>query len=627
MKKKLIAMALICAMMAPMAGVYAADVPESVQISFKVGDSTLSINGTNTEVETPYVVGDGVTLVPLRVITESFGAEVKWDGAEKIVTLTYPDVNIVLQIDNINAEVNGVQQKLLSAPELTPNGVTMVPLRFISETFGAQVGYDETAQAITVTKKAAEDNQSGLVGAIDNAYIGDSDYGWSIQNPKDFVMTDRDFSGTYTQFVYDEKNKFYISILPLEEDFDFNKTFSDYKNDYQGATMIAADKDESAKTMHFRIKKDGLLYDERCFVTDKYFFEVMGMVQADNKELSNTLFTLIDSFRLTYNSGEDIHNLSNVENGYRTFQNEELNLSVKIPQDYYQSEKLSTDNRFVFKRFDINDTSSDIHLAVYSKSAVGTARALAEKDKENNQKMMNSMLVSFTDIAERVYGNMNTLEYSYTIEGSQSEDRLTRDVFFEEGDYVYNIAISMDKKISNARDIGDTILKSIDAKAIDTDKVGILMRNDVEEGTYTSKLNFGSITLPSSYEEMGNTGSDYMYLDIKTGILMSISKGTSSKITLEEIRGYMNNTLRDVKADGGKVIKETTKTVSPSGYTYYMSAYEKKSVDGKELNYIYTYMTDASTGILFAIIIPEVYYTDTVISEFETAIDSFKLNA
>ena len=67
-----------------------------VEISFKVGDSTLNINGEDVTVETPYVVGEGVTLVPVRVITEAFGAEVDWDGNERKVTLTTDEKKIEL---------------------------------------------------------------------------------------------------------------------------------------------------------------------------------------------------------------------------------------------------------------------------------------------------------------------------------------------------------------------------------------------------------------------------------------------------------------------------------------------------------------------------------------------------
>ncbi len=124
---------------------------QSVEISFKVGDSILKINGEDVEVETPYVVGAGTTLVPLRVISEAFGAEVNWDGETKTVVIVHNENTITIQIDNNKAFVNDGEETLAEAPQLTENGFTMVPLRFISETLGAEVSYDEATQGITVS--------------------------------------------------------------------------------------------------------------------------------------------------------------------------------------------------------------------------------------------------------------------------------------------------------------------------------------------------------------------------------------------------------------------------------------------------------------------------------------------
>ena len=74
MKRKLVSMLvalLVFVSLFSSFGVYAQS--EKVEIKFTVGESTLVINGQNVEVEKPYVVGVGVTLVPVRVITEAFG--------------------------------------------------------------------------------------------------------------------------------------------------------------------------------------------------------------------------------------------------------------------------------------------------------------------------------------------------------------------------------------------------------------------------------------------------------------------------------------------------------------------------------------------------------------------------
>lgn len=128
----------------------------SVEIGFKIGDSVLKINGENIEVEKPYIAGEGTTLVPIRVISEAFGADVGWESGTKTVTVDYNDNTITLQIGSKTAAVNGSAETLEEAPQLSENGYTMIPLRFISENLGASVGYDNDTQMITVSKNAEE---------------------------------------------------------------------------------------------------------------------------------------------------------------------------------------------------------------------------------------------------------------------------------------------------------------------------------------------------------------------------------------------------------------------------------------------------------------------------------------
>lgn len=150
-----------------------------VEIAFKVGDSNLYVNGEGVEVQTPYVTPDGVTLVPVRVITEAFGAEVDWDGSEKRVTLSYGEKTLKLWIDNAFAECDGKQIQLLSAPQLT-NSVTMVPLRFISESFDASVSYDDDTRAINVFLDRGDVVTDGFK-SFDDGFL-------SISMPQDYAL-------------------------------------------------------------------------------------------------------------------------------------------------------------------------------------------------------------------------------------------------------------------------------------------------------------------------------------------------------------------------------------------------------------------------------------------------------
>lgn len=126
---------------------------DTVTISFNVGSNVLDINNNKVEVEVaPYIAGEGTTLVPLRVISEAFGAEVAWDGETKTVTIIDGKTTIKVVIGSKTALVNGEEKTLEEAAELTGSGVTTVPLRFISETLGAEVGYAHETQLITVAR-------------------------------------------------------------------------------------------------------------------------------------------------------------------------------------------------------------------------------------------------------------------------------------------------------------------------------------------------------------------------------------------------------------------------------------------------------------------------------------------
>jgi hypothetical protein len=104
--------------------------------------------------EPPYIDDDtDSTMVPIRMIAESLGAEVKWDAVLEQVTFRYKDLSIILAIDQHDAKVNG-KDITLDAPAVIKNDRTMAPLRFISEGFGARVDWMEERELVLVTSSA-----------------------------------------------------------------------------------------------------------------------------------------------------------------------------------------------------------------------------------------------------------------------------------------------------------------------------------------------------------------------------------------------------------------------------------------------------------------------------------------
>jgi hypothetical protein len=99
--------------------------------------------------DVPPVVIQGRVLVPLRGIFERLGATVDYDAPTQHIVAIRGQQNVELTVGSRQAHVNGVP-KLLDVPAFTINNRTMVPLRFISESLGADVRWDDATQTILI---------------------------------------------------------------------------------------------------------------------------------------------------------------------------------------------------------------------------------------------------------------------------------------------------------------------------------------------------------------------------------------------------------------------------------------------------------------------------------------------
>ena len=96
------------------------------------------------------IVKDDRTFVPVRGIFEILGAEIGWDDSTRTATIKTSSASVSVTIDHKQALVNGNLTSLDAAPFLQ-DGRTLIPLRFISENLGYQVGWDEATQTVTIT--------------------------------------------------------------------------------------------------------------------------------------------------------------------------------------------------------------------------------------------------------------------------------------------------------------------------------------------------------------------------------------------------------------------------------------------------------------------------------------------
>lgn len=107
------------------------------------------VKNKDVKFDTPPVIKQNRVLIPVRALTEGFGATVDWDEENGVATITKGDIEIVLTIGSNIALVNGEEVAIDVTSEIYSNR-TYVPLRFISESFGLKVEWDDEADVAEI---------------------------------------------------------------------------------------------------------------------------------------------------------------------------------------------------------------------------------------------------------------------------------------------------------------------------------------------------------------------------------------------------------------------------------------------------------------------------------------------
>jgi hypothetical protein len=91
----------------------------------------------------------GRIMVPLRGVFEKIGAYVEYDAANHLVHAHKLNESVDIRIGDRIARKNGAEI-MMEVPAQVINGSTMVPLRFLAESMGAKVRYDQATNTVNV---------------------------------------------------------------------------------------------------------------------------------------------------------------------------------------------------------------------------------------------------------------------------------------------------------------------------------------------------------------------------------------------------------------------------------------------------------------------------------------------
>lgn len=110
----------------------------------------VEVNGVQASYDgTPPQIRGGRVLVPVRGTLDQMDVNVDWNPETQVVTAKRGDLTVTMRVNQRVAYKNG-QPINVDVPVSIIEGRTLVPLRFMSEAFGAQVSWDAIEKTVTI---------------------------------------------------------------------------------------------------------------------------------------------------------------------------------------------------------------------------------------------------------------------------------------------------------------------------------------------------------------------------------------------------------------------------------------------------------------------------------------------
>jgi hypothetical protein len=231
---------------------------------------------------TPFI-RNSISYVPLRYISENFGAEISFEAEQQKVLIQHRGLKIHMVIGEMQATIESAEGSKtipLQGPSVIVYNRTFVPIRFIAETFGAKVDWEPNLEMITITylpdalevqaplmEQIIDEKQSSLFSAT----ILDANSNGQLINPNgmdlasDGSLLITNHEGIYRWDLQTEAQKV-IDFSQWQKGFPFNSSLSEAK-------------DRPHPTL-FRVWKDKLIYSDQF---------MLYLVNKENGQLEHAI--------------------------------------------------------------------------------------------------------------------------------------------------------------------------------------------------------------------------------------------------------------------------------------------------------------------------------------------------
>lgn len=276
----------------------------------------------------PPIILNNYTLVPAREVFETLGAQVDWNNDTREVKIIYKDTNVVLTINSTQASVNNVT-KSMDIPAKLINNKTMIPVRFVSESIGANVVWDNDTRSIYIT-------------TTNNTVTG------NVANIIDFKLPDS--NQTYFKITFDKEIQEFSEVKNTNTQYEIEIYNSNYESDttyfktvVDKVKNVSITQKDNTTTFSFSTeeKQDFTTFigsdKKSIFVAfDKNYLKNIELFSENNTEV----LKLVGDYELITNITNDTANnkvIIDLENSYIKNLSEDIKYSNFIKNvKYYQ---------------------------------------------------------------------------------------------------------------------------------------------------------------------------------------------------------------------------------------------------------------------------------------------------
>lgn len=320
-------------------------------------DQTVKVvlNGNLVSFDVPPVIVEGRTLIPLRKISEELGYTVSWDDATRQIDISGGGHLITMIVNDTKVIADG-KEIILDVPSMIIDGRTLVPVRFVIDSLGGKVSWDESTYTVDLSAPYAFRFDYGL------SDYKNADGEFQIRAPKNFVVLDKntEFSGidgnpiNVTKFVSEDDQDivlFVASQLNVGDKIDFNFLFTNLlarlekagvpKNASTYESSIDFENKTASHTYTYILNEDGvrknMVLQYNACVINNNFYEIVSITKLNYyltsaNRLSNWYKTLkYTNAEIIANENKDLYEkIMEEDSGYTLISSAEVKEKLNV---------------------------------------------------------------------------------------------------------------------------------------------------------------------------------------------------------------------------------------------------------------------------------------------------------